>query len=255
MSAAIKGCPHTRLNPEGNFRGVFGCLKDMKPLFPKILAVVVVLVGAFLLVSGRLTTPVSARPVTPKPFSALVPMKTPAGMEAADFAAGCFWAREAMFKQIKGVQSVTSGYAGGHTANPTYEAVCGGNTGYAETVQIIFDPKVVSYKTLLDVLFHTHNPTTLNEQAPDVGTQYRSVVFYHSKAQKAAVEQEIAQLTKSHAFSSPIVTEVQPYTGFVAAEKYHQNYFALNPDNGYCATVVAPEVAKFEKEYPALLKK
>ncbi len=227
----------------------------MKPLFPKILAVVVLLVGAFLLVSGRLTPPASARAVTPKPFSALVPMKTPPGMEAADFSAGCFWAREAMFKQVKGVQSVTSGYAGGHTANPTYDAVCSGNTGYAETVQIIFDPKVVSYNTLLNVLFHTHNPTTLNEQAPDVGTQYRSAVFYHSKAQKAAADQEIAQLTKSHTFSSPIVTEVQPYTGFVAAEKYHQNYFALHPDNPYCANVVAPEVTKFEKEFPALLKK
>ena len=176
-------------------------------------------------------------------------------MEAANFSAGCFWAREAMFKQIKGVQSVTSGYEGGHTASPTYDAVCTGNTGYAETVQIIFDPKVVSYKTLLNVLFHTHNPTTLNEQAPDVGTQYRSVVFYHSKAQKDAAEQEIAKLTKAHTFSKPIVTEVQPYTGFVPAEKYHQNYFALNPDNPYCATVVAPEVAKFEKEFPALLKK
>ena len=255
MSAAIKGCRPTRRNVEGNFPGGLHCLRSMKPLFPKILAIAALLVGAFLLVSGRLTSPVSARPVTPKPFSALVPMKTPAGMEAADFSAGCFWAREAMFKQVKGVQSVTSGYAGGHTANPTYDAVCTGDTGYAETVQVIFDPKVVSYKTLLNVLFRTHDPTTLNAQAPDVGTQYRSAVFYHSKAQKDAAEQEIAMLTKSHAFASPIVTEVQPYTGFYAAEKYHQNYFALHPDNPYCASVVAPEVAKFEREFPALLKK
>lgn len=226
----------------------------MKPLFPKILAVALLLVGAFLLVSGRLTQPVSAQPVTLKPFSALVPMKTPQGMEAANFSAGCFWAREAIFKRLKGVQSVTSGYEGGHTANPTYDAVCTGNTGYAETVQIIFDPKVISYKTLLNVLFRTHDPTTLNEQAPDVGTQYRSIVFYHSKAQKDAAEQEIAKLTKAHTFSNPIVTEVQPYTGFVTAEKYHQNYFALNPDNPYCATVVTPEVAKFKAEFPALLK-
>ena len=182
------------------------------------------------------------------------PLQTPAGQEAATFAAGCFWAREAIFGQLKGVTSVTSGYAGGHTKNPTYEEVCTGTTGHAETVQIFFDPKVISYRDLLDVYFHTADPTTKDEQAPDVGTQYRSVIFYHSAAQREAAKQEMQSLTKAHAFSDPIVTEVVPYTNFYAAEEYHHNYFALHPDESYCRFVVGPEVAHFKKLYQAKLK-
>lgn len=184
----------------------------------------------------------------------ILPLKTPPGREAATFAGGCFWARDAMFRQLKGVDKIESGFAGGHTANPTYDEVCTGTTGHAETVQIIFNPKIISYHDLLEVFFHTHNPTTLNEQAPDVGTQYRSVVFYHSAQQKAATLQVIKEIENSHKYQHPVVTEVVPYTGFYRAEEYHQNYFALNPDNPYCQSVVAPEVAKFRSEYHAWLK-
>ena len=182
------------------------------------------------------------------------PLKTPAGREAATFAGGCFWARDAMFRQLKGVDTVVSGYAGGRTAHPSYEQVCTGETGHAESVQIIFDPKVISYHDLLTVFFHTHDPTTLNAQAPDVGTQYRSAVFYHSPAQKAEAQQVIRETTKAHLYSDPIVTEVAPYKNFYAAEDYHQNYFALNPDQSYCRSVVAPEVAHFRELYRARLK-
>ena len=182
------------------------------------------------------------------------PLHTPAGQEAATFAAGCFWAREAIFGQLKGVTSIQSGYAGGHTKNPSYEQVCTGTTGHAETVQIFFDPKVISYRDLLDVYFHTADPTTVNQQGPDSGTQYRSVIFYHSPAQREAARREIQALTKARAFSDPIVTEVVPYTNFYAAEQYHNNYFALHPDEGYCQMVVAPEVAHFKELYRSKLK-
>ena len=185
---------------------------------------------------------------------AIQPVKTPAGREIATFAGGCFWARDAMFRHLKGVDTVVSGFAGGHTAHPSYEEVCTGTTGQAETVQITFDPKVISYHDLLDIFFHTHDPTTLNRQAPDDGTQYRSAVFYHSAQQKAMTEQVIGDITKAHLYSDPIVTQVVPYTGFYPAEAYHQNYFALNPDNSYCANVVAPEVAHFRKLYHTRLK-
>ena len=182
------------------------------------------------------------------------PVKTPPGREVATFAGGCFWARDAMFRQLKGVDKVVSGFAGGHTPHPSYEQVCTGTTGQAETVQIFFDPKVISYHDLLDVFFHTHDPTTLNAQAPDEGTQYRSAVFYHSAQQKAMTEQVIQEIKTAHLYSNPIVTQVVPYTGFWPAEDYHQNYFALNPDQPYVAGVVAPEVAHFRKLYHARLK-
>ena len=185
---------------------------------------------------------------------AIQPVKTPAGREVATFAGGCFWARDAMFRHLKGVDSVVSGFAGGHTAHPSYEQVCTGTTGQAETVQITFDPKVISYHDLLDVFFHTHDPTTLNAQAPDEGTQYRSAVFYHSAQQKATTERVIHEIAKAHLYPNSIVTQVVPYTGFWAAEDYHQNYFALNPAQSYCANVVAPEVAHFRQLYHARLK-
>ena len=182
------------------------------------------------------------------------PVKAPTGREIATFAGGCFWARDAMFRHLKGVDTVVSGFAGGHTPHPSYEEVSTGTTGQAETVQITFDPKVISYHDLLDVFFHTHDPTTLNAQVPDEGTQYRSAVFYHSAPQKAMTEQVIRDVTKAHLYPNPIITQVVPYTGFYPAEDYHQNYFALNPAQPYCANVVAPEVAHFRKLYHARLK-
>jgi len=224
----------------------------LKNLRPALLLGLVLIVCAALL-TGRAPQPAfsDSNEVTQ---GAIQPLKTPPGREVATFAGGCFWARDAMFRQLKGVGKVTSGFAGGHTAHPSYEQVCTGTTGQAETVQIIFDPKVVSYHDLLDVFFHTHDPTTLNAQAPDEGTQYRSAVFYHSKQQKAETEQVIREVGKSHLYSGSIVTQVVPYTGFWPAEDYHQNYFALNPDQPYCANVVAPEVAHFRELYHARLK-
>ena len=182
------------------------------------------------------------------------PLKTPPGREAATFAGGCFWARDAMFRHLKGVDRVESGFAGGHTAHPSYEQVCTGTTGQAETVQIIFDPKVISYHDLLDVFFHTHDPTTLNAQAPDVGTQYRSAVFYHSAAAEGddgaghPRDQKVAPVFRPDRHGGG------PVHGLLCAEDYHQNYFALNPDQPYCHMVVAPEVAKFQEEYQSRLK-
>ncbi len=174
-------------------------------------------------------------------------------METATLAGGCFWCLEAVYDELKGVTDVVSGYAGGQVQNPTYQAVCNGTTGHAEVVQIQFDPAVISYGDLLDVFFTVHDPTTLNRQGNDVGTQYRSAIYYHSPEQKAIAEQKIAQV--SHLWSNPIVTEVAPIDTFYAAEDYHQEYFKRNPYQGYCMAVVAPKVAKFRKHYFEKLKK
>ncbi len=164
--------------------------------------------------------------------------------ELATFGGGCFWCTEAMFQTIRGVKSVTSGYAGGKTANPTYEQVCSGNTGHAEVIQIAFDPREVSYERLVDVFWDAHDPTTLNAQGADHGTQYRSVIFYSDAAQKSAAE---ASLKKAAAhFSSPIVTEIAPLTKFYEAEGYHQNYFHNNGNAPYCAAVIRPKLDKFK---------
>lgn len=174
-------------------------------------------------------------------------------METATLAGGCFWCLEAVYDELKGVTDVVSGYAGGQVKNPTYQAVCNGTTGHAEVVQIQFDPAMISYGDLLDVFFTVHDPTTLNRQGNDVGTQYRSAIYYHSPEQKAIAEQKIAQV--SHLWSNPIVTEVAPIDTFYAAEDYHQEYFKRNPYQGYCMAVVAPKVAKFRKHYFEKLKK
>jgi len=179
----------------------------------------------------------------------------PAGKEMATLAGGCFWCLEAVYDRMKGVESVESGYIGGKAPNPTYEAICTGRTGHAEAVQITFDPKVVSYRELLEVFFVTHDPTTLNRQGHDVGTQYRSAIFYHSPDQKAVAEDVIAALTKEKVFDDPIVTEVVPAAPFYVAEDYHQEYFARNPTQGYCVAVVNPKVAKFRKLFAEKLKK
>ena len=174
--------------------------------------------------------------------------------EVATLGGGCFWCLEAVFDELKGVESVESGYAGGTLPNPTYEQVCSGATGHAEVVQITFDPRVISYRDILEVFFSIHDPTTLNRQGPDVGTQYRSVVFYHSPEQKATAEQMIAEYTKDKAWDRPIVTEVRPFTAFYRAEEYHQEYFARNPNQGYCRMVVAPKVSKARKQFKLRLR-
>ena len=174
--------------------------------------------------------------------------------EIATLAGGCFWCLEAVYDRMKGVESVESGYIGGKAPNPSYQAVCTSHTGHAEAVQITFDSKVVSYRELLEVFFVIHDPTTLNRQGHDVGTQYRSAIFYHSPDQKAVAEDVIAALAKDQVFDDPIVTEVVPAGPFYVAEDYHQEYFARNPTQGYCVAVVNPKVAKLRKLFAAKMK-
>jgi peptide-methionine (S)-S-oxide reductase len=174
--------------------------------------------------------------------------------EVATFAGGCFWCLEAVFLDLNGVQKVESGYAGGSVPNPSYEQVCTGTTGHAEVVQVTFDPQVITYEELLEVFFAIHDPTTLNRQGNDVGTQYRSAIFYHSPEQKAAAEQAIARLTAASTLGRPVVTEVKPFTAFFRAEDYHQEYFRRNPAQPYCRLVVAPKVAKARKHFAPKLK-
>jgi peptide-methionine (S)-S-oxide reductase len=172
----------------------------------------------------------------------------------ATFAGGCFWCTEAVYSQIKGVKRVTSGYIGGAVPNPTYKDVCTGLTGHAEAVEIEYDPAVVPYEKLLEVFFATHDPTTLNQQGPDMGTQYRSGVFYHDDDQKRIAEDVIAKLDAARVFPGRIVTEVTKATTFYPAEAYHQEYFANNPRQPYCRAVVGPKVLKFRKVFKELLK-
>lgn len=168
-------------------------------------------------------------------------------LETATLAGGCFWCLEAVYDQVIGVQDVVSGYTGGHVPNPTYRQVCDGNTGHAEAVQIRFDPTQINYRELLEIFFSIHDPTTLNRQGADVGTQYRSAIFYHSEEQRQIAEQLVRELSEQQVFRDPIVTEIVPATTFYPAEEYHQEYFARNPYQPYCQFVVAPKVAKFRK--------
>lgn len=174
--------------------------------------------------------------------------------EIATLAGGCFWCLEAVYDQTKGVSSVESGYMGGKNADPTYEQVCSGRTGHAEVVRITFDPAVISFRELLEMFFVIHDPTTLNRQGNDTGTQYRSAIFTHSPEQKQTAEAVIAAFTKDKVYENPIVTEVVPATTFYVAEAYHQEYFTRNPSQGYCTYVVGPKVAKFRKQFAARLK-
>jgi peptide-methionine (S)-S-oxide reductase len=174
--------------------------------------------------------------------------------ELATLAGGCFWCLEAVYKELRGVERVVSGYAGGHVANPSYRQVCEGTTGHAEAVQITFDPAVVSFRELLEVFFTIHDPTTLNRQGADVGTQYRSAIFYHTPEQREAAAQVIAEMESAQVWDSPIVTEVAPLTIFYAAEDYHQDYFERNSTQPYCRAVVAPKVSKFRKHFLERLK-
>lgn len=175
--------------------------------------------------------------------------------ETAILAGGCFWCLEAVFDELKGVLSVESGYSGGHVPNPTYRQVCTGQTGHAEVVRVTFDPDVITYRDLLNVFFAIHDPTTLNRQGNDVGTQYRSAIFYLDETQKRTAEEVIRALTEAQLWPNPIVTEVTPFDAFYMAEEYHQEYFAHNSYQPYCMAVVAPKVAKFRKQFVDKLKK
>ena len=174
--------------------------------------------------------------------------------ESATLAGGCFWCLEAVYKELRGVERVVSGYAGGHVERPTYREVCEGTTGHAEVVQITFDPSAVSYKELLEVFFTIHDPTTLNRQGADAGTQYRSAIFYHTPEQRETAEQTIAEMEAARVWDSTIVTEVAPLDRFYPAEDYHQDYFEKNSSQPYCRAVVAPKVSKFRKHFLDRLK-
>ena len=177
-----------------------------------------------------------------------------ATVETATFGAGCFWCVEAIFQNVEGVVSAVSGYAGGDVPNPTYEQVCTGTTGHAEVCQVTFDPQRISYGELLEVFFKTHDPTTLNRQGADVGSQYRSVIFYHSPQQQKLAESCKQELDRSGAWGKPIVTEILPYTAFYKAEGYHQDYFDANPNMPYCTFVIRPKLDKFKKDFQDKLK-
>lgn len=178
-----------------------------------------------------------------------------ANTEIATFGTGCFWCTEAVMESLEGVKKVVSGYSGGHDSNPNYKEVCTGNTGHAECVEVTYDPKVITYAELLEAFFRSHDPTSLNRQGNDVGTQYRSVIFYHNDEQKQLAETAKTELDKSGAYGKPIVTEITKSQKFYPAEDYHQNYFANNPEQGYCAFVIAPKLDKFKKVFKDKLRK
>lgn len=174
--------------------------------------------------------------------------------ETATFGAGCFWCVEAVFQNLKGVEKVASGYSGGDVKNPGYREVCGGRTGHAEVIQVYFNPQIISFKELLEVFWQTHDPTTLNRQGYDEGTQYRSVIFYHNDQQKQLAEHYKEQLNKEQAFKNPVITEISPFTVFYKAEDYHQNYYNQNSDERYCTMVIQPKLEKFKKVFKDKIK-
>lgn len=182
-------------------------------------------------------------------------MATNPARETATLGGGCFWCTEAVFSELRGVDAVLPGYSGGTVRNPTYEQVCDGDTGHAEVVQVRFDPSVISYHDLLSIFFTVHDPTTLNRQGNDVGTQYRSVIFVHDARQREVAQQTIAEVTAAKIWPGRLVTEVTPFTAFYPAEEYHRDYFRRNPAQGYCRAIIAPKVAKFRAHYADRLKR
>jgi peptide-methionine (S)-S-oxide reductase len=178
----------------------------------------------------------------------------PPSRELATLGGGCFWCLEAVFERLRGVERVVSGYAGGTVANPSYELVCSGTTGHAEVAQLTFDPTTIAYREVLEIFFAFHDPTQLNRQGADVGTQYRSVIFYHAEAQRVTAQEVIARLERERVYDRPIVTQLEPLTAFYPAESYHQSYFRRNPGQGYCQAVIAPKVAKLRRAYLDRLK-
>ena len=179
---------------------------------------------------------------------------SPKKVELATLGGGCFWCTEAVFSQLKGIESVEPGYSGGSLENPTYEQVSTGTTGHAEVVRVAFDPSVISYKEILEIFFSTHDPTTLNRQGPDVGTQYRSVIFYHNNLQRATGELVVKELTEEELFEAPITTRIEPFDRFYKAEEYHKNYFKNHPEQQYCRIIIAPKIEKLQKLYLSKLK-
>lgn len=175
-------------------------------------------------------------------------------LETATLGGGCFWCTEAIFKRLKGIDSVTPGYAGGKRPNPTYEQIHSGATGHAESIQILFDPAVIPYEKILDVFWHTHNPTTRNQQGADVGEEYRSVIFYHDDKQKKVAEKSKADFAKSGTYKDPIVTQITPFVGFYPAEEYHKNFYERNQNTPYCTFVIDPKIQKLLKEYRSDIK-
>lgn len=194
------------------------------------------------------------KPIVEEEFKEPVKIKVKEGMEVATFAGGCFWCTEAVFLEVKGVEKVVSGYIGGKTINPTYKEICTGETGHAEAIQITFNPNEVAYEDLLEIFFGTHDPTTLNRQGADVGTQYRSEIFYHSEAQKTKADNYIQLLEKEKLYEKKIVTKVSSATVFYPAEDYHQNYYNQNSGQGYCQMVIAPKLEKLRTYYKSKLK-
>ncbi len=225
----------------------------MEKVFRIALAVLLplILVGAVL---SLVTSPDPGLFRRDGPNSEGEPDKMPDELETATLGAGCFWCVEAVYQDIKGVQNVLSGYSGGRTENPTYEEVCGGATGHAEAVQITFDPAVISFEDIIYIFWRTHDPTTLNRQGADSGTQYRSVIYHHSDEQKTAAERSKQETDASGLWPDPIVTEISPATTFYTAETYHQDYFRINPDQPYCRMVIDPKMRKFRKQFPEKLK-
>lgn len=199
-------------------------------------------------------TAVSCGREQPLPERSPLVMEKNENLQTATFAGGCFWCTEAVFQELQGVEKVTSGYIGGHEPNPTYESVCAGQTGHAEAIQILYSPELVSFESLLEVFFKTHDPTTLNRQGNDIGTQYRSAIFYHTPEQKTAAEEIIGELNAAEVFSQPIVTEVTAATIWYPAEDYHQDYYSQNPNQGYCAMVITPKLEKFRKVFADRLR-
>ncbi len=229
----------------------------MKYLLP-LLLLVLLAVGAYFLINKKASPVIPAPDVTPTapttPTTATPDSPAKPTTELATFGGGCFWCTEAVIQPLKGVEEVVSGYMGGKTLNPTYEDICTGRTGHAEVIQVTYDPAVISYAKLLQVFWQTHDPTTLNRQGNDEGTQYRSVIFYHSKEQKAEAEKYKEKLDTSKVFDDPIVTEITAAEKFYPAEKYHQNYYRLNSDKGYCRAVIGPKLKKLKELFADQLK-
>ncbi len=212
------------------------------------------LLAAFFLFSFLMRSQAKTKQVPPLVKNTSLMNTTNGELEVATFGAGCFWCVEAIFDELKGVESVVSGFSGGKVKNPTYKEVISGRTGHAEVTQIKYDPNVITFSELLEVFWSTHDPTTLNRQGNDVGTQYRSAIFYHNAEQKELAQFYLKQLQEQKVFDRPIVTEIVAFEAFYEAENYHQDYFALNPNQGYCRVVIAPKVEKFRKVFKEKLK-
>jgi methionine-S-sulfoxide reductase len=235
-----------------------------RTIIPAAVALIAVLYGSTLLLSknnpptstdgGLAPFAESAEQKVPVPLESIMPAHpNDPNLESVTFGSGCFWCTEAVFQNVRGVKSAVSGYSGGRTANPTYESICSGTTGHAEVIQVTFDPKEVAFEDLLRVFWRTHDPTTLNRQGHDVGTQYRSAIFYHNDRQREIAEAYKKQLDESGTFGAPIVTEITKFEKFYPAEQYHQEYYDLNPNQGYCQAIIRPKVEKFKKEFSDLI--